>query len=146
MEGINYLMKHSSFQKEGTGARAPRTPEPVPCTTWQQLWRRMQVCIYPDPYLWSYFPLTNYKTASCSLPKKGTVFRALACYVLWLAKQWKLLFFHSTQNSEFLKFLFGTGRQRPSFSNDLVSLSFSTFCGNNLPGDSLLFPALGLFF
>ena len=35
--------------------------------------------IYPDPYLWSWFPPSNYKTPCCSLSREGTVCRTLTC-------------------------------------------------------------------
>ena len=68
--------------------------------------------LYPDPYLWPWFPLPNGKTISYSLPKEGTVFRALVRRdLLRLPKRSKLLIPPPA-------FLLGADGQRLSFGNN----------------------------
>ena len=100
--------------------------------------QRMKACNYPDPYLWPYFLLPNYKTTSLSLPKEGTVFRALAYCVLLSWQNNKAIFFSFAPNSISV-FLFGTcgqrhsGAQGPKFSTfgDLIWIKTSP-PGNHL--------------
>ena len=69
----------------------------------------MQACIYTDPYLLPYFPLSNSKTLSYSLPNEGIVFRVLACCGLpFLDKAIKAIPFYFAQTV----FLFIASEQR----------------------------------
>ena len=83
-----YLLLEPFFipERRRTTTTSPGAPK-------HQIWRA-PACTYPDPYLWPYFPLPNYKTISHSLPKEDTVFKALACYgLLCLGKAMKTIFF-----------------------------------------------------
>jgi len=74
MKDANYLMKHSTFQKE----EGP--PEPVP----GPLNSSFEEECKPGPTLILIYSLIfnspNYKTTSSSFSREGTVFRALASF------------------------------------------------------------------
>ena len=56
-----------------------RTTRTSPGTTEHQLWKTMQACTYPDPYLWPYLLLSKVKNHLLFSTKGGTVFRASGC-------------------------------------------------------------------
>lgn len=61
--------------------------------------------IYPDPYLWSWFPPSNYKTPCCSLSREGTVYIGHWPAVAPLSGTIKKLLLYFTPDSVFM-FLF----------------------------------------
>ena len=79
--------------------------------------KTMQACLYPDPYLWPYFSLSNYKTTFLFLLRGGTLaFKALACCnPPFPGKAIKLFFLLHPKLC--LWFLFSTGEQRLSSSS-----------------------------
>ena len=100
LQGIYITVSLSSFAeiKPPTHERCyeafftPGPPEPISGATKHQFWRIIQACLYPNLCQWPYFLLPNYKTTSYSLPKEGTVYRALACHGFFCLAEQGFLF------------------------------------------------------
>ena len=99
MEDVNYLTKHSSFLKEG----GPPESALMPLNTSFEKEASLHL---PSSLSGAIFSLPNSKTTSYSLPKEGTVLKALDCSGPSLpGKAIKVTPFYFAKNSVFM-FLF----------------------------------------
>ena len=111
MDDVNYLMKQSSFQKEGHSLIIWRTTEAHRKTRWGQTLHPLIAIrnFILEPLLWN-----------CSPNPSGlrhTVLRTLThCALLCLAKKYSFFFFFLLHPSSASEIWLGTGAQRLRFT------------------------------